>query len=276
MSCEALGGDPSKAVNAALGIELFHNFTLLHDDVMDQADVRRGKPTVHRKWNDNVAILSGDAMLTMATQTVMKVDDEILRPVLDLFNTTAMEIYEGQQWDMDFEQRNDVSVDEYINMIRLKTSVLLGCACKAGAIVAKASSANAAKIYDMAVNLGLAFQLQDDYLDVWGDPDTFGKEIGGDIANNKKTFLLINAMNKAEGNDDIELQRWLADTQSPKQEKIKAVTCLYEKLGLKELARDIIEQYSVKALDILSQVEMSDDAREAFEQLIHKLVNREK
>lgn len=276
MACEAMGGDTSKAINAALGIELFHNFTLLHDDVMDRADVRRGKPTVHVKWNDNVAILSGDAMLTMATQIVSKVDDDILRPMLDLFNTTAMEIYEGQQWDMDFEQRNDVSIEEYINMIRLKTSVLLGCACKAGAIVAHASEKNASTIYDMAVNLGLAFQLQDDYLDVWGNPATFGKETGGDIANNKKTFLLINALNLAQGDDATELEQWLNIDPSLKMQKIAAVTAIYERLGLKELSRNAIEQYSQRALDLLQQVDMPDDARQAFEALITKLINREK
>lgn len=276
MTCEAMGGDINKAVNAALGIELFHNFTLLHDDVMDRADVRRGKPTVHVKWNDNVAILSGDAMLTTATQIVSKVSDDILRSILELFNTTAMEIYEGQQWDMDFEQRNDVTVDEYINMIRLKTSVLLGCACKAGAIVARASAQNANTIYDMAVNLGLAFQLQDDYLDVWGDPATFGKEIGGDIANNKKTFLLINALEQATGDDAIELQQWLNIDPSFKMQKIAAVTAIYERLGLKELSRKAIEDYSQRALTLLYQIEMSEDARQAFEALISKLVNREK
>lgn len=276
MTCEAMGGDTSKAVNVALGIELFHNFTLLHDDVMDRADVRRGKPTVHVKWNDNVAILSGDAMLTMATQMVSLVDDDILRPMLDLFNTTAMEIYEGQQWDMDFELRNDVTVDEYINMIRLKTSVLLGCACKAGALVAHSSTHNASTIYDMAVNLGLAFQLQDDYLDVWGDPATFGKEIGGDIANNKKTFLLINALEKASGNDAVELEQWLNIDPSFKIQKIEAVTALYERLGLKELSRKAIEDYSQRALSLLHQVEMSDEAQRAFENLITSLVNRKK
>jgi geranylgeranyl diphosphate synthase type II len=276
MTCEAMGGDPSHAINAALGIELFHNFTLLHDDVMDRALVRRGKPTVHVKWNDNVAILSGDAMLTMATQIVSRVDDDLLRPILDLFNTTAMEIYEGQQWDMDFEQRSDVTVDEYINMIRLKTSVLLGCACKTGAIVAHADERNASLIYNMAVNLGLAFQLQDDYLDVWGDPATFGKETGGDISNNKKTFLLINAMNRATGDDATELEQWLNIDESFHEQKIAAVTAIYERLGLKELSRQAIEDYSQRAINLLAQVDMSDDARQAFQALIAKLINREK
>lgn len=277
MTCEAMGGDIDQALNAALGIELFHNFTLLHDDVMDRADVRRGKPTVHSKWNDNVAILSGDAMLTMATQAISRVDNDILRPMLTLFNTTAIEIYEGQQYDMDFEQRDDVTVDEYIKMIRLKTSVLLGCACKAGAIISHAPDEAASAIYDMAVNMGLAFQLQDDYLDVWGDPATFGKEIGGDILNNKKTFLLINAMNLARGNDAIELHQWLNDNTSRKKEKIQAVTAIYEKLGLKQLSRDTIAQYSQKAIDSLHTINNIDqEAMTEFETLINRLTNRDR
>lgn len=275
MTCEAMGGDPVKAVNVALGIELFHNFTLLHDDVMDRADLRRGQPTVHRKWNDNVAILSGDTMLNMAARAISQVDDDIVRPMVDLFNDTAIKVYEGQQYDMDFEKRNDVTVDEYMKMIRLKTSVLLGCACKAGALVAHTDTENADSIYNMAVNLGLAFQLQDDYLDVWGDPVTFGKEIGGDIVNNKKTFLLINAIDHSAGNDAIELNRWLDDTSSPKQEKIAAVTALYEKLGLKDLARNAIVNYSHNALDLLHETKMSYDAYKVFEGIINRLVDRE-
>lgn len=274
MSCEAMGGNPRDAVNAALGIELFHNFTLIHDDVMDRADLRRGKPTVHRRWNDNVAILSGDAMLTLATQVISKVDTDVLPDILDLFNATAMEVYEGQQWDMEFEDRNDVTVDEYMKMIRLKTSVLLGCACKTGAIIAHASEDDARTIYEMAVNLGIAFQLQDDYLDVWGDPATFGKEIGGDIMNNKKTFLLINAIQNAAGNDEKALKHWLSDNSSPKQEKIQAVTHLYEDLGVKVLAQNAIVNYSHKALDLLHEVKMSYDAYKEFETLIKKLINR--
>ena len=276
MTCEAMGGNPKQAVNVALGIELFHNFTLIHDDVMDRADVRRGKPTVHRNWDDNVAILSGDAMLTMATQAISRVDSDILPNLLDLFNDTAMKVYEGQQYDMDYENRNDVTVEEYINMIRLKTSVLLGCACKAGALVARTSPENAEKVYEMAVNLGIAFQLQDDYLDVWGDPATFGKEIGGDIVNNKKTYLLINAIHHSAGNDEKTLKYWLANSTSPKHEKIKAVTALYEDLGLKDLARNAIINYSHKALDLLHEVKMNYDAYKVFESIINQLADRER
>ena len=198
MACDAMGGDPDAALDAAVGLEMFHNFTLLHDDVMDNADVRRGKPTVHRRWDDNTAILSGDTMLTIATQYIART---MSWPVMDLFNQTAIEIYEGQQWDMDYENRNDVTADEYINMIRLKTSVLLGCALKMGALIADADDHEADVLYQAGVNVGLAFQLRDDVLDVWGDPATFGKEIGGDIMNNKKTYLLISAMQLAQGDD---------------------------------------------------------------------------
>ena len=275
MTCEAMGGDLQKAINPALGIELFHNYTLVHDDVMDRADLRRGKPTVHTRWDNNVAILCGDAMLTMATQAMSRVDDDIVAPIMEVFNETAMKIYEGQQYDMDYEQRNDVTVDEYMKMIRLKTSVLLGCSCKVGAIVARTDKENADKIYDMAVNLGIAFQLQDDYLDVWGDPATFGKEIAGDIVNNKKTFLLINAIHQAGGNDAKALKHWLSESNAPKQEKIQGVTALYEKLGIKDQARNAIVNYSHKALDLLHETKMSYDAYKVFESIINQLADRD-
>ena len=273
MACDAMGGDLSKALDAAVGLEMFHNFTLLHDDVMDNADVRRGKPTVHRRWNDNTAILSGDTMLTIATQYISHTASW---PVMELFNKTAIEIYEGQQWDMDYEYRNDVTVEEYINMIRLKTSVLLGCALKMGALIAEADAKDADTLYAAGVNMGLAFQLMDDMLDVWGDPKTFGKEIGGDIVNNKKTFLLINAIDHSAGNDAIELNRWLNDTAAPKQEKIKAVTALYESLGLKDLARNAIIKYSHQALDLLHEVKMNYDAYKVFETIINQLAERDR
>lgn len=276
MACEAMGGEADAALNAAVGLELFHNFTLLHDDVMDKAAVRRGQPTVHRRWNENVAILSGDAMLTLATQYVARVDAAVLQPVLEVFNTTAMEIYEGQQWDMDYELRAEVTEADYIEMIRLKTSVLLGCACKVGAIIAGADEANANALYEVGQNLGLAFQLQDDVLDVWGDEATFGKEIGGDIMNNKKTYLLINALNRAQGDDLGELRRWITDEYAMRQEKVPAVRAIYERLGLRQLAQEAIAAYTQKALDGLAQVDMDDDARKEFAEFINRLVNRSK
>ena len=271
MACDAMGGDPGVAINAAVGIEMFHNFTLLHDDVMDNADVRRGMATVHRRWDDNTAILSGDTMLTIATQYIASSGSW---PVMDLFNKTAIEIYEGQQWDMDYEHRNDVTVDEYINMIRLKTSVLLGCALKTGALIADADDKEADTLYEAGVNMGLAFQLRDDVLDVWGDPKTFGKEIGGDIMNNKKTFLLINAMQLATGDNANELRHWLNDPYVTRDEKVAGVTALYECLGVRQLAEDAITRYNDLAVAAFNRVKMSDDDKQAFVQLANRLAGR--
>jgi geranylgeranyl diphosphate synthase type II len=271
MACDAMGGSPDVAIDSAVGIEMFHNFTLLHDDVMDNADVRRGKPTVHRRWNDNTAILSGDTMLTIATQYIARSANW---QVMDLFNKTAIEIYEGQQWDMDFENRNDVTVDEYIMMIRLKTSVLLGCALKTGALIADAADKDADLLYEAGVNMGLAFQLMDDMLDVWGDPETFGKEIGGDIMNNKKTFLLINAMQLAQGDDADELRHWLNDPYATRDDKVRGVTALYERLGVRQLDLDAIARYNDLAIDAFNQVKMSDEDKAAFIALANKLAGR--
>ena len=271
MACEAMGGNMERALDAALGLELFHNFTLLHDDVMDNADVRRGKPTVHFQWNDNTAILSGDTMLTIATQYIARTANW---QVMDLFNKTAIEIYEGQQWDMDYEHRIDVSVDEYINMIRLKTSVLLGCALKMGALIADASAEDADKLYEAGVNMGLAFQLRDDMLDVWGNPETFGKEIGGDIMNNKKTYLLINAIRLAQGDDADELRHWLNDPYATRDNKVAGVTALYERLGVREMIEEAIAHYNDLAIAAFNQVNISDEDKQAFVQLANKLAGR--
>ena len=273
MACDALGGEDDVALDAALGVEMFHNFTLLHDDVMDNADVRRGKPTVHRRWNSNTAILSGDTMLTLATQFIARTGN---KAVMDLFNKTAIEIYEGQQWDMDFEDRNDVTVDEYINMIRLKTSVLLGCALKTGALLADGTEEDCDTLYEAGVNMGLAFQLQDDLLDVWGDPKTFGKEIGGDIMNNKKTFLLINAMQLATGDDADELRHWLNDPYTTRDDKVPAVTALYERLGVRQLAQDAIAEYNARAVESFNRVKISDEDKQAFIGLANRLAGRSK
>ena len=272
MACEAMGGELSHALDAAVGLEMFHNFTLLHDDVMDNADVRRGKTTVHRRWNANTAILSGDTMLTIATQYIARTANW---QVMDLFNKTAIEIYEGQQWDMDYEHRVDVTVEEYINMIRLKTSVLLGCALKTGALIADADEQQANLLYDAGVNMGLAFQLRDDVLDVWGDPATFGKEIGGDIMNNKKTFLLINSIRLAQGDDADELRHWLNDPYATRDNKVAGVTALYERLGVRDLAEDAIASYNDLAVAAFNQVKMSDEDKQAFIQLANKLAGRQ-
>ncbi|MGM9813084.1 MAG: polyprenyl synthetase family protein [Muribaculaceae bacterium] len=276
MACEAVGGDINRAITPAIGLEMFHNFTLLHDDVMDKADIRRGKPTVHVKWDDNTAILSGDAMLTMATQLIAQAPADVMPQVMDLYNRTAMEIYEGQQYDVDFETRSDVTVDEYIEMIRLKTSVLLGCACKMGALIGGADEATAQLFYKVGENLGLAFQLQDDMLDVWGDEATFGKAIGGDIMNNKKTFLLINAMQRATGDHKVELSLWLSTPNASRAVKVPAVTAIYDALDLRSLSLDAINRYNDEALEALSKIAISDEARSEFANFITRLVKRDK
>ena len=276
MACDAVGGDINRAITPAIGLEMFHNFTLLHDDVMDKADIRRGKPTVHVKWDDNTAILSGDAMLTMATQLIAQAPADVMPQVMDLYNRTAMEIYEGQQYDVDFETRGDVTVDEYIEMIRLKTSVLLGCACKMGALIGGADEATAQLFYKVGENLGLAFQLQDDMLDVWGDEATFGKAIGGDIMNNKKTFLLINAMQRATGDHKVELSLWLSTPNASRAVKVPAVTAIYDALNLRDLSLDAINRYNDEALNALNKIAISDEARSEFANFITRLVKRDK
>lgn len=277
MACDAFAGSPDRAIDAAVGIELYHNFTLLHDDVMDRADMRRGHPTVHVKWNENTAILSGDAMLTMAGQYMARTPADVLPRVLDVFNRTAMEVYEGQQYDVDFECRNDVSEDEYIGMIRLKTSVLLGCACKVGALIGGADMPAADALYNYGCDLGLAFQLQDDWLDVYGDPETFGKEIGGDIANNKKTYMLINAIASASGDDAKELDRWLADNEpSHRAGKIAGVRGVYDRLGISEKAEKAIARYTWQSLEWLDSVKMDEDAVVAFRDFATMLLSRKK
>lgn len=271
-ACDACGGDISKAVNPAMGVEMYHNFTLLHDDVMDRADVRRGRPTVHTKWNDSTAILSGDAMLTMASQLMMrKADPDTLRPILSLFNRTAMEVYEGQQYDMDFEHRTDVTLDEYIEMIRAKTSVLLACACQLGAIVAGAPQLTADHMYDYGFALGLAFQLQDDYLDTFGDPNVFGKAIGGDILNDKKTYLLISLLQSLDPAGRAEVEA-LFGTRS--DEKIATVRALYEHHGIDRLCREAIDIYSNLAEGLIKAIDIPDDAKEFFVALARKASSR--
>lgn len=260
-ACDALGGNCENAINQALAIEMFHNFTLLHDDVMDKADVRRGRPTVHIKWNESTAILSGDAMLTMATKMVKVCSSsERAGKAMSLFLDTAMEVYEGQQYDMDFEKREDVAVEEYIEMIRLKTSVLLGCACKMGAIMAGAEDMAQTAFYNFGVKLGLAFQLQDDYLDTFGDPAVFGKKIGGDILNDKKTWLLISALSEDKSG---KVRSLLGKTNTP-ESKIETVRSVYNELGLDVRCRKLIDEYADSAIDELKSLELSDEAMSFF------------
>ena len=264
--------DINKAFPIALAVEVFHNFTLLHDDLMDRADVRRGKPTVHKKWNDNTAVLSGDAMLIEAYREIAKTDSTYLSPILELFSNTATEICCGQQYDMEFEQRMDVSVNEYLEMIRLKTAVLLGCALKEGAMIAGANNEDCDNLYQFGINIGLAFQLKDDLLDVYGNPETFGKRIGGDILCNKKTYLLINAI--ADNSVKTDLMGWIDKKEFDEEEKIKAVTNIYNQLHLKEKSENLINKYSEAALVNLEAIKVSSERKEVLLRLAKDLTNR--
>lgn len=276
MSYNLYKDDADTILPTACGLETYHNYTLLHDDLMDNADMRRGHATVHKKWDANTAILSGDSMLVLSYQRIAQCAPQYLPQILDLFTTTALEIGEGQQYDMEFETRDDVCESEYIEMIRLKTSVLLACAMKMGAIQAGASPADQDALYRYGESLGLAFQLQDDYLDVYGDPSVFGKNIGGDITSNKKTFMLINALLRAEGQDKAELEAWIARKDFDRQEKVDAVTRLYTKLGIDRLARERIEYYTREALSCLDAVDTPDERKAELREYTMMMMRREK
>lgn len=267
--------DVEKAIRPAIGLEVFHNFTLLHDDLMDQADKRRNKPTVHKVWNANTAILSGDAMLIAAYQLIGETAPEHLKEVLDLFTRTALEICGGQQYDMEFESRMDVSEEEYLEMIRLKTAVLLACSLKTGAILAGASREDAENLYRFGINVGLAFQLQDDLLDVYGDTRTFGKNIGGDILCNKKTFLLINALRRAEGEQKAQLEHWIARKDFDAAEKIAAVTNIYNVLGLKELSEAKMQTYYAEGMKNLAALSVSEERLAVLKEVTSRLMFRQ-
>lgn len=267
--------DVKSILQPATGIEVYHNYTLLHDDLMDRADKRRGKPTVHKVWNDNVAILSGDAMLVLAYQFMAQCPSEKLKEVLDLFSLTALEICEGQQMDMEFEERNDVSEAEYIEMIRLKTSVLLAASLKIGAVLGGASKGNADYLYDFGVNLGLAFQLKDDLLDVYGDSARFGKNIGGDILCNKKTYLAIKAFEHADKEQASQLDDWFNRKTFDPQQKIEAVTRLYNQIGVRALCEARIVEYSRRASESLRLLDVPAENKRELEKLMEKLMYRE-
>ena len=268
--------DMDRILPVATALETYHNYTLLHDDLMDKADMRRGRPTVHKKWDDNTAILSGDTMLVLAYEHLAKCDTKYLKPALDLFTETALEVSEGQQFDMEFETRNDVAEEEYIEMIRLKTSVLLACALKMGAVVAGASDADANALYAFGEKVGLAFQLQDDLLDVYGDPKVFGKAIGGDITSNKKTFMLINAFNRADAETRAELERWTTATKFDPAEKIAAVTEIYNRLGIDKLAEQRIKEYFEQSRQHLDELSVSDNRKAVLREYTERMMNRKK
>ena len=267
---------PEDILMPAVGLETYHNYTLLHDDLMDNADVRRGHQTVHRRWDANKAILSGDSMLVLAYQRVAQVPADKLPQVLDLFTVTALEIGEGQEYDMSFETRNDVTEDEYIEMIRLKTSVLLACALKMGALLADAPKDDAERLYRLGEQIGLAFQLQDDLLDVYGDPEVFGKAIGGDITSNKKTYMLINAVNRANAEQRRELERWINAADFNRQEKVAAVTRLYDEIGIRKLCEEKINHYFNLAQQTLNEVHVPEERKAALRAYMDELLHRNK
>jgi geranylgeranyl diphosphate synthase type II len=276
MGTDLFGGIISEASRSALGIEVFHNFTLLHDDIMDNAPLRRGKATVHEKWNTNAAILSGDVMFVQAFTLVTSCKTEHLRAIIDIFNVTAIEVCEGQQYDMEFETRDDVTLGEYLEMIRLKTSVLVGCALEIGAVLAEAPNEDSRNLYDFGMNLGMAFQIKDDILDVFGDAALFGKQVGGDILANKKTYLLLKALEAANETQTTELKQWLSNSETADSKvKVKAVTAIFEDLQVKKEADILMNDYYNKALISLNKINVPDDKKDYLKGFAAGLMDRE-
>ena len=274
MSAKSFGTDVKVALPAAAAIEIFHNFTLLHDDIMDDAPLRRGKPTVFKKWGENVAILSGDTMLVWAYKMLEAYDGDVYKKLNSLLNKTAIEVCEGQQMDMDFENREDVSITEYIEMIRLKTAVLLGAALQFGGIIAKASEADLRSISDFGIKLGLAFQIQDDYLDTFGDSDTFGKRIGGDILDRKKTFLYLTALQEASAEDRTNLQSLFNSKELPDDELIAETIKIFKKYHVDDIAQKQMETFTRESLDALNHTNLPEDEKVFWQNFAMNLMRR--
>ena len=273
MAAEALGADSASALNAALGIEVFHNFTLLHDDVMDRSDLRRGRPTVHARWDQNTAILSGDAMLTLATQLVAQVPDTALRPVLQAFNQGAMDVYEGQALDMDFERRDTVTIPEYIRMITLKTGALLATALKVGAIIGGADTERLEALYDFGTDLGIAFQIHDDYLDMYGNEERLGKPAGGDVPNNKQTYLLLTAF--AHGGKEAAALRQAMHMERGER-KLAIFRRIYDDLGIADQCRQATVRYCNRAISALHRARLDPDQEARLDARANRLTDRDK
>lgn len=274
-ACQLFCGDIQPAKKAALALEIFHNFTLMHDDIMDKADKRRGKPTVHLVWNENTAILSGDTMMALAYKTLAETNANVLIPALTLFNDTVIGVMEGQQYDMNFESRTDVQLEEYMEMIRLKTAVLLAASLKMGAICGKAKQEDADTLYEFGINVGLAFQLKDDLLDVYGDTKTFGKNIGGDIVDNKKTYLYIKAQELSKGTDkEKQLQHWFSLSTFDREEKIKAVTDIYNALGVKAIAENEMQKCYDKGAEAIDRTSLNKEQKNQLLSLANQLLDR--
>lgn len=274
MATEVFDADCKKALAAATAVEVFHNFSLIHDDIMDDAPLRRGNETVHEKWNINTGILSGDAMLILAYQYFEEYEPAIFRELAKLFSKTALEVCEGQQYDVDFETRDDVAISEYLKMIEYKTAVLVGAAMKMGAIVAGTSSENANSIYDFGLNLGIAFQLQDDYLDAYGNPETFGKQVGGDIIENKKTYLYLKAIEFATSNEKEQLLHLFSIQPNDNTEKITSVKEIFNQTGASEATQKAIQDYTFKALETLEKMNIGSDKKAILKTFAENLMSR--
>lgn len=271
---EMFGGEVNEALKVAIALETYHNYTLMHDDLMDNADMRRGKIVVHKRWNENTAILSGDTMLVLAYQHLLDAKTDKIHEIAELFTRTAIEIGEGQQYDMNFEKRLDVSESEYIEMIRLKTGVFIACAAKMGAILGGADSTTAEKLYKLGETIGLAFQLQDDYLDVYGDTKVFGKKIGGDITSNKKTYLLIKALETAQGDMRKELLQWINAEKFDRDHKVAAVTKIYNALGVDKMTQSAINGYFEESRAIFNEINVPEEHKHEVWKFISSLVGR--
>lgn len=274
MASEVFDADYKLALPAAMAVEVFHNFSLVHDDIMDDAPLRRGKVTVHEKWNINTGILSGDAMLILAYQYFEQYEPTIFRDLAKLFSKTALEVCEGQQWDVDFEERKDVTIPEYLKMIEYKTAVLVAAAMKMGAIVAKTSEKEADLIYDFGLNLGLAFQLQDDYLDAFGDPQTFGKQVGGDIIENKKTYLYLKAIEFSSEEKAAELQQLFGLQLEDNSEKIETAKAIFNESGASKATQEAIEMYTLKAFETLEKMDINTEKKSILRTFGENLMGR--
>ncbi|MDR7369580.1 polyprenyl synthetase family protein [Flavobacterium aquidurense] len=274
MAAEVFDADYKIALPAAMAVEVFHNFSLVHDDIMDDAPLRRGKVTVHEKWNINTGILSGDAMLILAYQYFEQYEPAVFRDLAKLFSKTALEVCEGQQWDVDFEERSNVTIPEYLKMIEYKTAVLVAAAMKMGAIVAKTSEKEADLIYDFGLNLGLAFQLQDDYLDAFGDPETFGKQVGGDIIENKKTYLYLKAIEFSSEEKASELQKLFGLQLEDNSEKIETAKVIFNESGASEATQEAIEMYTFKAFETLEKMNINAEKKDILRTFGENLMGR--
>jgi geranylgeranyl diphosphate synthase type II len=275
MACDLLGGDIEEAMPAAMAIEMFHNFTLVHDDIMDKAPIRRGKETVYKKWNTNIAILAGDTMMPLAYDFLLRIREDKMKEVMQVFNQTAKEVCEGQQFDLNFESSDNVSIGQYIEMIRLKTAVLIGGSLKIGGIVAGTTRKNLELLYEFGINTGLAFQLKDDLLDVYGDEQVFGKKNNGDIVANKKTFLYLKALELADDDDRKKLRYYFSRVFEDNDEKVRSVKEIYDKLNIDKVTESLIDKYYGIAIACLQAIDVNDNARNELESIARNLVDRD-